>query len=128
VPEPFVTALTSRGDTLVVYPYQATIPGLPTLTTFTTTALIEKDADLVADFATAMKEALEWAQNPANEAAVRQAIKDNLELPEAVADTVRLPEFGWDLDRASMEELAELAVKYGVLDRKPNFDRLIQQH
>jgi len=128
VPEPFVTALTSRGDTLVVYPYQATIPGLPTLTTFTTTALIEKDADLVADFAAAMKETLEWAQNPANEAAVRQAIKDNLELPEAVADTVKLPEFGWELDRADMEKLAELAVKYGVLDRMPNFDRLIQQH
>jgi NitT/TauT family transport system substrate-binding protein len=128
VPEPFVTALTSRGDTLIVYPYQATIPGLATLTTFTTTALIESDADLVADFAAAMQETLAWAQDPANEAAVRQAIKDNLELPEAVADSVRLPEFGWDLDRESQEELAKLAVKYGVLDRLPNFDRLIQQH
>lgn len=128
VPEPFVTALTSRGDTLVVYPYQATIPGLATLTTITTSALIESDADLVADFAAAMQETLEWAQDPANESAVRQAIKDNLELPEAVADSVKLPEFGWELDRASQEELAELAVKYGVLDRVPNFDRLIQQH
>lgn len=127
VPEPFVTALTSRGDTLVVYPYQATIPGLATLTVITTSALAESDADLVADFAAAMQETLEWAQDPANEAAVRQAIKDNLELPEAVADSVRLPEFGWELDRASLEELADLAVKYGVLDSAPNFDRLIQQ-
>jgi NitT/TauT family transport system substrate-binding protein len=127
VPEPFVTQLTSRGDTLIVYPYQATIPGLATLTTITTSALTESDADLVADFAAAMQETLEWAQDPANEAAVRQAIKDNLELPEAVADSVRLPEFGWELDRASLEELADLAVEYGVLDAAPDFDRLVQQ-
>jgi NitT/TauT family transport system substrate-binding protein len=127
VPEPFVTQLTSRGDTLIVYPYQATVPGLATLTTITTSALAESDADLVADFAAAMQETLEWAQDPANEAAVRQAVKDNLELPEAVADSVRLPEFGWELDRASLEELADLAVQYGVLDTLPDFDRLIQQ-
>jgi NitT/TauT family transport system substrate-binding protein len=127
VPEPFVTQLVSRGDTLIVYPYQATIPGLATLTAITTSALTESDADLVADFAAAMQETLEWAQDSANEAAVRQAIKDNLELPEAVADSVRLPEFGWELDRASLEELADLAVKYGVLDTLPDFDRLIQQ-
>ena len=40
VPEPFVTQLTSRGDTLVVAPYQATIPGLATLTTITRLAAL----------------------------------------------------------------------------------------
>jgi NitT/TauT family transport system substrate-binding protein len=127
VPEPFVTQLKSRGDALVVEPYQAVVPGLATLTAITSTKLRESDADLVADFSAAMKETLEWAQDPANETAVRQAIKDNLELPDAVADSVRLPEFGWELDRASMETLASLAQKYGVLDKQPNFDRFIQQ-
>ncbi|MDG4830747.1 ABC transporter substrate-binding protein [Solwaraspora sp. WMMD1047] len=127
VPEPFVTQLKSRGDALVVEPYQAVVPGLATLTAITTTKLQESDADLVADFSAAMKETLEWAQDSANETVVRQAIKDNLELPDAVADSVRLPEFGWELDRASMETLASLAQKYGVLDKQPNFDRFIQQ-
>lgn len=127
VPEPFVTQLRGRGDVLVVEPYQAVIPGLATLTTITTAERLESDAELIADFSAALQETLEWAQDPANEVAVRQAIKDNLELPEAVADSVRLPEFGWEIDRASLESLAELAGQYGVLDEQPDFDRLIQQ-
>jgi NitT/TauT family transport system substrate-binding protein len=127
VPEPFVSQLRGRGDKVVVEPYQATIPGLATLTTITSAKLRESDSALVADFSAAMKETLQWAQDPANEKAVRQAIKDNLELPEAVADSVRLPRFGWEVDRASLTSLAELAQKYGVLDKQPDFNRLIQQ-
>ena len=127
VPEPFVTQLKNRGDTFIVAPYQAVVPGLATLTAITTSALMSSDPTLIADFTAAMKETLAWATDPANEKDVRQAIKDNLQLPEPVADSVKLPAFGWDLDRASQEALANLAVKYGVLDRLPNFDRLIQQ-
>jgi NitT/TauT family transport system substrate-binding protein len=127
VPEPFVTQLRGRGDVLVVEPYQAVIPGLATLTTITMAERVAGDAQLIADFSAAMEETLQWAQDPANEADVRQAIKDNLERPEAVADSVRLPEFGWELDRASLETLATLAGTYGVLDSQPDFDRLIQQ-
>ncbi|WP_233513404.1 ABC transporter substrate-binding protein [Micromonospora craterilacus] len=127
VPEPFVTQLRGRGDTFVVAPYQAVVPGLTTLTAITTKQRTESDKELVAAFSSAMKETLQWAQDPDNEADVRQAIKENLQLPEAVADSVKLPAFGWELDRASLETLATLAGKYGVLDRQPNFDRLIQQ-
>jgi NitT/TauT family transport system substrate-binding protein len=127
VTEPFITQLRERGDKLVVAPYQATIPGLTTLTTITSSKLKESDAALVADFSTAMKETLTWAKEPTNEASLRQAIKDNLKLPDPVADSVRLPAFGWELDRAGLEQLASLAQKYGVLDRRPDFDRLIQQ-
>ncbi|GIJ27368.1 sulfonate ABC transporter substrate-binding protein [Micromonospora qiuiae] len=127
VPEPFVTQLKSRGDTFIVAPYQAVVPGLTTLTTFTTTKKAESDAKLVDDFTAAMKETLTWAEDSANETAVRQAIKDNLQLPEPVADSVKLPVFSWDLDRGSLQALAELAQKYKVLDKQPNLDRLVQQ-
>ncbi|MEV4539584.1 ABC transporter substrate-binding protein [Asanoa sp. NPDC049518] len=127
VPEPFVTQLRGRGDTFVVAPYQATVPGLATLTTIATKKRLDSDADLVADFSAAMKETLQWARDPANETALRQSIKDNLKLPEPVADSVKLPAFGWEVDRASLEALATLAGKYGVLDRQPNLDRLVQQ-
>ncbi|MBM0276619.1 ABC transporter substrate-binding protein [Micromonospora tarensis] len=127
VPEPFVTQLKSRGDTFVVAPYQAVVPGLTTLTTITSKERTEKDAALVGDFSAAMKKTLEWANDPANEAAVRQAIKDNLQLPPPVAESVRLPAFGWQVDRASLLSLSELAQKYKVLDQQPNLDRLIQQ-
>jgi NitT/TauT family transport system substrate-binding protein len=128
VPEPFVSQLKGRGDTVVVEPYQNTIPGLATLTTFTTAALISEQSALVDDFAAAMKQTLEWAADPANDAAVRQALKENLTaLPPAVADALRLPEFGWTVDVDSLRELADLAVTYEVLPEVPDFDRLVQQ-
>ncbi|GIF77400.1 ABC transporter substrate-binding protein [Asanoa siamensis] len=127
VPEPFVTQLRGRGDTFVVAPYQATVPGLATLTTLASKKSMDADRELIADFSAAMKETLLWAQDPANEAAVRQAIKDNLELPPPVADSVKLPTFGWEIDRATLETLATLATKYRVLDRQPDFGRLVQQ-
>ena len=122
VPEPFVSQIVGNGGTLVMHPYQETIPGLPLLLTFTTAELIESDPQLVDDFTAAMTEALEWAT--ANEADVRQAIKDNLEVPEAVADSVPLPVFTAELDKGKIEALGELAVEVGVLDEVPDFSKL----
>lgn len=122
VPEPFVAQIVGGGGTLVMHPYQETIPGLPLLLTFATADLVSSDPDLVEDFTTAMTEALEWAT--ANEADVRQAIKDNLEVPDPVADSVPLPEFTAELDEAKIEALGELAVEVGVLDEAPDFANL----
>ena len=122
VPEPFVSQIVGGGGTLVMHPYQETIPGLPLLLTFTTADLIASDPDLVDDFSAAMADALEWAT--ANESDVRQAIRDNLEVPDAVADSVPLPVFTAELDKAKIEALGELAVDQGVLDALPDFDRL----
>ncbi len=128
VPEPFVSQLKGRGDTFVVAPYQNTIAGLTTLTTFTTTKLITEKPAVVNDFAAAMKETLAWAKNPANNGAVRQALKTNMtSLPPAVADSLRLPDYAWTVDKASLEKLVGLAVKYKVLAKSPNLDRLVQQ-
>lgn len=128
VPEPFVSQLKARGDTFVVAPYQNTIPGLTTLTTFTTTELMSQQPALIDDFATAMKETLAWAKDPANDAALRQALKANMPtLPPAVADNLKLPEFGWTVDTSSLQKLVDLAVQYGVLPKAPNLDRLVQQ-
>jgi NitT/TauT family transport system substrate-binding protein len=122
VPEPFVSKIVGGGGTLVMHPYQETIPGLPLLISFTTQELIESDPGLVDDFTAAMTEALEFATS--NEAAVRQAIKDNLELPEAVADSLPLPVFTAELEKDKIEQLGQLAVEVGVLPEAPDFGNL----
>jgi NitT/TauT family transport system substrate-binding protein len=128
VPEPFVSQLKARGDTFIVAPYQATVPGLATLTTFTTTKLLSAQSALVDAFAAALKETLEWAENPANNTALRQALKANMPtLPAAVADALKMPDFGWAIDKTNLQKLADLAVKYKVLPKAPNLDRLVQQ-
>jgi NitT/TauT family transport system substrate-binding protein len=125
VPDPFMSQIVGAGGNLVVHPYQATIPGLPLLVNITTQELIDSDPELVADFAAAMEEALDWAAD--NEEEVRAAIVENMGIPEEAAAGITLPEFTAEVDVDALEQLAALAVEFGVLDSEPDFDRLIQQ-
>lgn len=125
VPDPFMSRIVDGGGNLVVHPYQATIPGLTVLTSITTQELIDSDPELVSDFAAAMAEALDWAT--ANEDAVRAAISSNMEIPEEAAAGISLPTFTSEIKVSDLEELAALAVEFGVLDAEPDFDRLVQQ-
>lgn len=124
VPDPFMSQIVGAGGNLVVYPYQATIPGLPLLVNITTQDLIDSNPELVSSYAAAMKEALEFAT--ANEDAVRAAIVENMGIPEAAAAGITLPEFTATLDKGLLATLADLAVQFGTLDKTPNLDRLIQ--
>lgn len=126
VPDPFMSIITGPGGgNIVVHPYQATIPGLTVLTNITTQSLMDSDPELVADFADAMTEALDWAT--ANEDAVRAAIATNLDIPADAAAGITLPTFKSQLDVDDLEALAALAVDFGVLDSMPDLDRLVQQ-
>jgi NitT/TauT family transport system substrate-binding protein len=71
-----------------------------------------------------MQEALTWAAS--NEDAVRAAIATNMKIPEEAAAGITLPIFTSDLNVDNLEQLADLAVGYGVLDEAPDFDTLIQ--
>lgn len=124
VPDPFMSQIEAGGGNIVVFPYQAAIPGLDLLTTITTQKLIDSDPELVTDFSAAMSEALDWASG--DEDAVRAAIVENMGVPEDVAAGITLPVFTADLDVANLKELADLAVGYGVLEKAPDFDRLVQ--
>jgi len=125
VPDPFMSQIIGAGGTMVVHPYQATIPGLSLLTNITTQDMIDNNSELVTAYADAMSEALSWAAE--NEEAVRAALVKYMEIPEAAAAGITLPVFTADLNVADLEELASLAVGYGVLDAEPNFDTLIQE-
>jgi len=123
-PDPFRGLIVSGGGVDVVSPYQATIPGLTVLTNFTTQEKIDSDPDLVAAYAAAMTEALEYAS--ANEDAVRAAIVTNLEIPEAAAASITLPAFTPDLEDAGIADLSALALEYGYIDAEPDLETLLQ--
>lgn len=124
-PDPFMSQVLGAGGQVVMYPYQETVPGVAIAVTFTISELLESDPELVRDFSSALAEALTWAEE--NDGAVRQALVTHAGMPEQVAATVILGEFTDQLNVAALEELAELAVSFGVLDAKPDFSRLIQQ-
>lgn len=89
VPEPFVSIIVGAGGARVVDPYQATLPGLPTLVLQTTGKTVTDDPELVDAVREAFTEAFAWAAD--NDDAVRQALVDEMSLPEPAAKNLRLP-------------------------------------
>lgn len=124
-PDPFMSIIDNGDGHIVFHPYQETVPGITVLTNITTQDVLDNQPQMVAQYSAAMKEALEWANN--NEDKVRAAIAKNLEIPEEAAAGITLPVFNFTIDVPSLDKLAGIAVDFGVLPAKPNFDRLVQQ-
>ena len=132
VPEPFVSQLKGRGDTFVVAPYQNTVPGLATLTTFTTTEAHGRGQPTAGRRLRRGDEGDPGVgEGPGQQRRrVRQALKDNMTtLPPAVADVGAAARrtAGTSTGRAcrSSIELAQSSTRCST--EAPNLDRLIQQ-
>ena len=125
VPEPFVSMIVGAGGNVVVYPYQATLPGLPTLVLQTTGATVSDDPELIASVREAFAAAFAWAAD--NEDAVRQSLVDYMELPAEAAAGLPLPEFSTDLDTDVIQGLADLAVELGFFESAPDLSAIIAE-
>lgn len=125
VPEPFVSMIVGAGGNVVVYPYQATLPGLPTLVLQTTGATVSDDPELIASVREAFAAAFAWAAD--NEDAVRQSLVDYMELPAEAAAGLPLPEFSTELDLDVLQGLADLAVERGFFDTAPDLSAIIAE-
>ncbi|GIG39241.1 ABC transporter substrate-binding protein [Cellulomonas phragmiteti] len=123
VPEPFVSMVVGAGGARVVDPYQATLPGLPTLVLQTTGATVTDDPELVAAVRDAFTEAFAWAED--NDDAVRQSLVDEMSLPEPAAANLRFPRFSTQIDLDVLQGLADLAVEHGFFDSAPDLDTLV---
>lgn len=123
VPEPFVSMIVGAGGAKVVYPYQATLPGLPTLMVQTTGAKVTEDAALVADFRAALTAVFEWAKD--NDDALRQSLVTEMSLPEPAAAGLPLPHFTTTVDSAVIQGLSDLAITHKFFDAAPDLAALI---
>ena len=125
VPEPFVSMIVGAGGSVVVYPYQAVLPGLPTLVIQATGSTVSDDPELVTKVREAFAAAFAWAAD--NDDAVRQALVDNLEIPAEAAAGLPLPTFTTDLDRDLIQGLADLAVEHGFFEESPDLAQVIAE-
>lgn len=119
VPEPFMGGLLAEGNTAVVYPTAEAVPGMPTQLMFTSAKLLAEDPELVEEMTAALEETLEFAEgNPdAVKAQIPTVIPD---LPEEVAQQVKLEAFGTDLRQEQVEQVASLMVEEGWLENEPD--------
>jgi NitT/TauT family transport system substrate-binding protein len=142
VPFPEMEAALANGDVdaaFAVEPFQTTIrtndvgrsvawswvdaaPDLTVAVYFTSAELAESNPDLVGRFAEAMQESLAYANdNPEEARAILTTYTDIS--PEVLAE-LTLPTWPPEINRASSEALAELAVQDGLLSELPDLDAL----
>jgi len=113
VPEPFQTILKNSGAQLVTYNYQETVPGVSTMSVITAGTLAESDPELVDEFVSAVDEVTAFAQE--NPDKVRETLTTFLDMDSELADQVLMENFGAQMNEESMQKLAELSLKHGVL-------------
>jgi NitT/TauT family transport system substrate-binding protein len=123
VVEPFLSASLSQGGRLVASNYVDTAPDLTVAVYFTSEKLIKDDPDLVKRFTDAMTESLAYADAHPDEA--RQVLTTYTQIDEAVIKELTLPKWPPEINRASVETLANLAVQDGLVTRQPDLAALL---
>jgi NitT/TauT family transport system substrate-binding protein len=116
-PEPFITSVLDAGGRQVLAPYPTLGAGFLNGAWETTDQFIAEQPEAVDAFVAGMTRALEYAQENPDE--VRRIIPTYTQIPQEVADRIRLPVFDAELDPAKIGELAELAARYGVIETAP---------
>lgn len=123
--EPFVTQGEDAGMRTILSGYFAT--GIPNYTTgayFTTARYLEENPEIADGLRRAIHRSLEYAQS--HEAEVREIIPSFTEVDPDLAERIRLPIFAAEFDRESIDRLADLIVKYGLTDERPDVDTVLE--
>jgi NitT/TauT family transport system substrate-binding protein len=123
VVEPFLSTSRSQGGRLVASNYVDTAPDLTVAVYFTSEQLIKNDPDLVKRFTEAMTESLAYADAHPDEA--RQVLTSYTQIDEAVIKELTLPKWPAEINRASVETLATLAVQDGLVTKQPDLNALL---
>jgi NitT/TauT family transport system substrate-binding protein len=123
VVEPFLTAATAAGGRVVAANYVDAAPNLTVATYFTSVALTKSNPDLVKRFTEAMNESLRYADAHPDE--VRQVLGTYTQIAADVAAKIALPKWPTDINRQSVQTLADLAVGDGLMTKAPDVGALL---
>jgi NitT/TauT family transport system substrate-binding protein len=121
--EPFVTQAKAAGARPLMSFFAGLEPKLTIATYFATTKYIDGHADVVKRFARAMNRSLTYSQE--HPEAVRAALPTYTKIPAKVAGKMGLPFWSSDLNRPSIQLVADEAKKIGFVDSKPDLKELI---
>jgi NitT/TauT family transport system substrate-binding protein len=123
VVEPFLTAATGAGGRVVAANYVDAAPNLTVATYFTSVQLTRSNPDLVKRFTDAMNESLRYADAHPDE--VRQVLATYTQIAPDVAGKIALPRWPTDINRQSVQTLADLAVGDGLMTKAPDLSALL---
>lgn len=124
--EPFRSVLMATGKAEILgYPYVETLPNSDITQYIALTPWYEKNRTTAAKFARAIAKGAQFANVPANEAAIREANVQFTGLNAALKDTVMLPRFGTAVNAAAIGLTMDMMLKYGMLKQKVDLSKRI---
>ncbi|HEU4899770.1 MAG TPA: ABC transporter substrate-binding protein [Actinomycetota bacterium] len=123
VVEPFLSATLAQGGRLIASNYVDTAPDLTVAVYFTSEQLLRDNPDLAKRFTEAMNESLAYADAHPDEA--RQVLTTYTQIDKAVIPDLTLPKWPEEINRESVETLANLAVQDGLVTEQPDVDALL---
>jgi NitT/TauT family transport system substrate-binding protein len=123
VVEPFQQAAVAAGARKIASSYVDAAPNLTVAMYFTSKQLAGSNPDLVKRFTAAMKESLAYADSHPDEA--RDVLATYTKITPEVRAALTLPKWPADIDRQSVQMLADLASGDGLLTRKPDISALL---
>ena len=123
VVEPFQQAVLADGGRKIASSYVDAAKDLTVATYFTSQQLQAENPDLVKRFTEAMQESLSYADSHPDEA--RQIIGTYTKIAPEVIAKVTLPKWPADINRDSLETMADLAVEDGLLKEAPDLNALL---
>jgi NitT/TauT family transport system substrate-binding protein len=125
IPEPFLSMAVADPDKYDVlgYPNQNTLPGLPTMVTFTSGSLADDNPELVATWRAAVADALDAAT--ADPEGFAATIAEFTGMPPEAAANLRLERLSADLDRQVLTDLGALAAEFGFTGSEPDLGTIV---
>jgi NitT/TauT family transport system substrate-binding protein len=121
--EPFRTIAMDQGAEVVTHNFAAVDPDMMIAAYFTTAQYAESEPDVVESFTAAMKESLTYAEE--NPDAAREILSTYTEIDPAVQEKMVMPRFSPDINEESVQKLADLALKYGLVTEPVDVDALL---
>jgi len=123
VVEPFLTTGQKNGGRLVASNYVDTAPDLTIAAYFTSQKTASAKPELVKRFTAAMQKSLQYAQAHPDE--VRKVLGTYTKIDPSLTGSLILPAYPAQVNAASVQTLADLAVKDGLIKKAPDVQDLL---
>jgi NitT/TauT family transport system substrate-binding protein len=121
--EPALATIKSQGGTSIASLFVDVSPDLTVAMYFTSQQYVQKNPETLKKFQEATAESLAYADSHPDEA--REIISTYTKIPKNLLETLTLPRWPAEPNRASIERLSELGVQDGLFKTAPDLDKLL---
>ncbi|WP_127506609.1 ABC transporter substrate-binding protein [Actinoplanes solisilvae] len=123
VVEPALSAVLTQGGQILASNFVDTAPDLTVALYFTSQGTLTAKPKLAADFTAAIKESMRYAAEHPDE--VRDVVGTYTQINDTVRIAMILPSWPEDINRQSLERVAQLGQRDGIFAKAPTLDQLL---